>query len=94
MTAGTPALSPGASLRRVRTDLGMSRERLAALAGLTPRTIYAIEIEGVNPHRATRKVLALALGVKPAHLFPNEERPAVRPDVLAASAERGRHDEE
>jgi DNA-binding XRE family transcriptional regulator len=58
--------------RRAR---GLSRERLGALAGLTPRTIYAIEIEGVRPRRATRHVLAEALSCDGRELFPDDHDP-------------------
>jgi transcriptional regulator with XRE-family HTH domain len=54
------------SERRAR---GLSREELASLAGLSPRTIYALELEGVRAHRATRRVLAIALGCDPDNLF-------------------------
>lgn len=47
---------------KARQGRGLSRERLAALAGLSPRTIFAIEVEGVRPQRATCRVLADALG--------------------------------
>jgi DNA-binding XRE family transcriptional regulator len=46
----------------------MSREQLAAEAGLSARTIYAIEVEGVRPQRATRRVLAEALGCTRAEI--------------------------
>jgi DNA-binding XRE family transcriptional regulator len=46
------------------------REILAANAGVSPRTVYAIELEGVQPTRATRVVLAMALSCGVADLFP------------------------
>jgi DNA-binding XRE family transcriptional regulator len=41
---------------------GLSREALAAAAGISTRTVYAIEVEGNRPQRATQRVLAIALG--------------------------------
>ena len=75
-----------------RKAAGLSRERLAASAGVSVRTIYALEVEGVRPRRATQRVLADALGVSPSDLFSDYERPAVRPGVLTTSAGRGRHE--
>jgi len=58
------------ALKQRRLALDLSREALAAIAGLSPRTIYAIEVEGVRPQRATRRVLADALECEPTDLFP------------------------
>lgn len=64
-TSGTRVVSPPArtkiKLLELRALAGLSRERLAALAGLSPRTIYAIEREGVRPHEPTLYALANAL---------------------------------
>jgi DNA-binding XRE family transcriptional regulator len=64
VNSGTSAVSNTGptALEALRQDRGLSREVLAAQAGVSPRTIYAIEVEGVKPTRATRKVLSLALG--------------------------------
>lgn len=99
MASGTNTESPlGRTtcppLFHLRRAQGLSRERLAALAGLSPRTIYAIEVAGVQPQRATRHVLADALGCAPADLFlaPNEEeRPADNGTPLDTSAGLGRY---
>ena len=75
MTSGTVTCSPPAQTSRLydaRRANSLSREELAALAGLSPRTIYAIEVEGVRPQRATRRVLALALACATEDLFPND----------------------
>jgi DNA-binding XRE family transcriptional regulator len=66
-----------------RRAAGLSRERLAAQAGVSVRTIYALEVERVRPRRATRRVLADALGLTPADLFPEDERPVAEPDAIA-----------
>jgi DNA-binding XRE family transcriptional regulator len=63
-------------MRRTR---GLSRERLGALAGVSPRTIYAIEVEGVIPQRATVAVLSAALACRPQDLTINDCDPSVRP---------------
>lgn len=57
------------TVKEARLERGMSREQLGADAGLSPRTIYAIEMEGVCPQRATRRVLATALGCDPEDLI-------------------------
>lgn len=49
------------SLRDARVALNLSREVFAAECGLSPRTIYAIEIEGVRPQRATCAVIEMTL---------------------------------
>lgn len=79
MNSGTPASSQRdgiSSLIDVRRAHGLSRERLAALAGVSPRTIYAIEVEGVQPQRATRYVLAHALGCDVSDLSLNDRDPS------------------
>jgi transcriptional regulator with XRE-family HTH domain len=63
-------MHPLMSARRARR---LSRERLAALAGVSARTIYALEVEGGRPQHATRHVLAEALGLDAVELFPANE---------------------
>lgn len=77
-------------LTRLRAGRGLSREVLAAMAGLSPRTLYAIEREGVRPQRATCHVLADALGCSPGDLT-NDESPARQPGSVKTSAGTGRH---
>lgn len=103
MTTGSPRSIAGsaddlAPLFWARRARGLSRERLAALAGVSPRTVYAIEVEGVQPQRATRTVIAAALGCETSDLFPasspllnGEERPAGNGTLLETSARHGRH---
>jgi len=55
--------------------LRLSREELAALAGLSPRTIYNLEYGLRRPHRATRFVLAAVLGCEPGDLALNRNGP-------------------
>jgi transcriptional regulator with XRE-family HTH domain len=87
MTRAVSAVERTASaLQRERHARGLSREALGALAGLSPRTIYAIEVDGVRPQRATVRVLAIALGVDPATLRDNEKRPAGEPGASTSSA--------
>jgi hypothetical protein len=65
---------------------------LAGLAGISPRTIYAIEVEGVKPQRATQHVLALALGISVTDLEEDERRP-VESGAVKESGGRTRHDQ-
>lgn len=58
------------ALEAARLARGLSRERLAAHAGLSARTIYAIERGGVCPHRATVRMLTEVLGRPASELFP------------------------
>lgn len=56
-------------LRAIRIARGLSAEELAARAGLSPRTVYNLERRLTKPHRATRRVLAGALGIDPDDLM-------------------------
>jgi transcriptional regulator with XRE-family HTH domain len=62
-------------LRTYRLAQGLSRERLAAKAGLSARTIYGIEREGRCPNPATRVVLAAVLDCEPDDLAHNGRDP-------------------
>ena len=57
-------------LEQARRSLGMSREQLAAQAGVSIGTILGIERRGVCPQRATQAVLSMTLGIMPEVLFP------------------------
>lgn len=61
-------------LRAARIACGITTERLAQLTGLSRSTIYRVEHGLVPPNRATRTVLAAALG-RPYddHLFDVDE---------------------
>jgi transcriptional regulator with XRE-family HTH domain len=59
----------------LRVARGLSRERLAQLAGVSSRTIFGIEREGHEPRRATAAVLAAVLGCDPDLLL-NDLGPA------------------
>jgi DNA-binding XRE family transcriptional regulator len=73
-----------------RQARGLSRERLGALAGVSPRTIYNIEVEGVRARRATCHVLAEALGWSVKELFPtNEQDSPRRGSLVEAAADAG-----
>jgi len=77
-TSGTVAAAPdGSPLAARRREVRLSRERLGALAGVSPRTIYNLEHNLSSPQRATMLVLAAALAVEPFDLFPSmSEGPA------------------
>jgi len=70
--------------------LRLSREELAALAGLSPRTIYNIEHGLRRPHRATRSVLAAVLGCELADLAFNRNGPPGQAGRCTTSAGTGR----
>lgn len=59
-------------LRELRLARGWTIEDLASRAGTSSRTIYSIEGGEHRPQRATRQVLALALGCRPEDLETNE----------------------
>jgi DNA-binding XRE family transcriptional regulator len=65
-------------LAQLRADRGLSREALGSLAGVSSRTIYGIEVAGVQPQRATARVICLALGVEDSELFPDRWGGATR----------------
>lgn len=55
-------------MRELRQERGWTIEDLASRAGVSSRTIYDIEGGHRQPHRATRQVLAHALGRDPEAL--------------------------
>lgn len=59
-------------VRDARLARGWSCETLAARAGISARTIYALERGENKPQASTRLVLALALGVHEVDLFPQD----------------------
>jgi transcriptional regulator with XRE-family HTH domain len=56
-----PAL--GAAIRQLREELELSQEALAEKAGLTGRTLSALETGNANPTWASARDIAAALGV-------------------------------
>jgi DNA-binding XRE family transcriptional regulator len=62
-------------LQRLRTALGISRERLAQRAEVSERTIYSAEIEGRTPMPATKKAIAGALGCEVEDVWPAPRLP-------------------
>jgi len=67
-----PPRGPRSALEGIRRARGLSREGLAAVAGVSPRTIYNIEVEGRDPRRATKRALCLALERTVAEVFPGD----------------------
>jgi DNA-binding XRE family transcriptional regulator len=59
-------------LYQLRSERGWSLEELAARAGVSPRTIYNAEVGDRRPQRATRRVLADALGCQPDDINGND----------------------
>lgn len=75
-------------LYQLRSARGWSLEELAARAGVSARTIYNAEVGDRCPQRATRSVLASALGCDPDDLLTKTES-AVRGGALVKTDDRG-----
>ncbi|MFC6351061.1 helix-turn-helix transcriptional regulator [Stenotrophomonas sp. CW117] len=54
-------------IRSLREARGWSQEHLAAVAGLSPRTVQRLEAEGKAAHES-RMAVAAALGIEPTQL--------------------------
>ena len=63
----------GRRLTRLREERQLTIPALAALTGLDPRNITAIEAGEIDPQITTIFVLARALGVEPDELVSSEE---------------------
>jgi transcriptional regulator with XRE-family HTH domain len=63
-------------LARRRFERGLSRPALAVAAGVSERTIFRVEHEQSDPHRATLAALAAALECRPSDLTLNDHEPA------------------
>ena len=61
-----PAATP---VQQRRIAKGLTRERLAAAAGLTTKTVYNVEQRATTPTLTTYRMLAEALGCEPSDLF-------------------------
>jgi transcriptional regulator with XRE-family HTH domain len=73
-------------IRKLREDRAWSQEHLAAVAGLSARTIQRLEAEG-SASRETRMAIAAALGVELSQLNGVEanEPPALPAPAVAAA---------
>jgi transcriptional regulator with XRE-family HTH domain len=79
-------------VRGLRHAHGWTVEDLAARAGISARTIYNIEGGHRQPHRSTRRLLALALNCQleelapeqPPGMLPDDARPAANPGAVTA----------
>lgn len=60
----------GRRIRDARLELDISRDELAAGAGLHVRSVLEIELARKNPAFTTIVRLALALGLSPSELMP------------------------
>ena len=69
---GQPAL--GAAIRKLREKRDLSQEALAEKAGLTGRTVSAIETGKANPTWATVRDIAAALDVSISELAKLSEK--------------------
>lgn len=54
------------TLRQARERACVTQEELAAVARISARTVQRIELEQVDPHLSTRRVLAVALRLHPS----------------------------
>lgn len=69
-------------IRRIRRELGLTVEQLAAGAHMASATVYRAE-RGINePSRSTRKKLAKVLGVSPHELIAVHELEADTPSTI------------
>ena len=59
----------GNNLKKLRTAKSLSREALAAEAGIEAKQIYRIEVGETNPTISTVAALANALGIQPKKMF-------------------------
>jgi transcriptional regulator with XRE-family HTH domain len=59
----------GANLKRLRTAKKLSREALAAQAGIEPKQVYRIEVGESSPTIATVVTIATAMGMHPKKMF-------------------------
>jgi transcriptional regulator with XRE-family HTH domain len=62
----------GVHLRRLREEKGLTRYRLAKLAGITPEGVSKLERPGSDPKLSTLCRVARALGVPVRELLPEE----------------------
>ena len=73
-------------IRKLREDRAWSQEHLAAVAGLSARTIQRVEAEG-SASRETRMAIAAALGIEVSQLNRSAEaETAAAPVVTTAAA--------
>ena len=76
-------------IRKLREDRAWSQEHLAAVAGLSARTIQRVEAES-SASRETRMAIAAALGIELAQLnrVPGNEEIAAPPTAVTTSPTR------
>lgn len=60
-------------LTAARIAQGLSRTDLASRSGMSLRAIERLEDDAHTPHRATRQVIAMALGCQPSDIWPDLE---------------------
>lgn len=59
----------GANLKRIRMAKKLSREALAAQAGIESKQVYRIEVGESSPTIATVITIAIALNIHPKKMF-------------------------
>lgn len=76
-----------------RRAAGLSQEQLAAMAGVSARTVGRAEKQRSAPNRGTVILLARALDVEPDLIDPSKtERSACMPSASEKTAGQGPHD--
>ena len=73
----------------IREEQRLTREALAAKAGVSRGALYGIERQGRQPRRATVYVLAHALDCAPEDLVQDDGAPCKAPRVTASTAAAG-----
>jgi transcriptional regulator with XRE-family HTH domain len=64
---------PPSRLRRARLEQGLTVEDLASRAGISGRTILSAELGEHHPYPASRRVIAMALGLAERTLWPPDD---------------------
>ena len=81
-------------LAELRISQGLSRERLAARAGISARTVYNLERGRCSPQAITQAVLARALDCRIEDIFPTNESDPAGKRGLTKKAEETSHGQE
>ena len=81
----------GQQVLAARRRLGLSQEQLAEKAGCAPATVFLVENARRNATIRSLSVLATALGVEVAELFPRSK--AAKPSARASAVSRAMSEE-
>jgi transcriptional regulator with XRE-family HTH domain len=67
------AITETTPLRRAREARGLKLADVASASGVCVRTVSNAELGRHQPHRSSKKLLALALEADPGDLWPSDE---------------------